>query len=186
MKKLLCILLSVLMLLPVLSLAELDEEELDIEEFDPDIGVPTREAVWSFPVALEDMNRKRQAAGGESVTQKFNQAEGRSQDSRLRSALAGFPRGVFTLDLPFVSEDYKLPEAVMDIRTAYFSDAEEIPLAAAVGRVSASFVSVFPPEIPLLVPGERIGEPEVSLLQVAAGRGFTVHGLNSGRIKVVR
>lgn len=137
-------------------------------------------------VALEDMNRKRQAAGGESVTQKFNQAEGRSQDSRLRSALAGFPRGVFTLDLPFVSEDYKLPEAVMDIRTAYFSDAEEIPLAAAVGRVSASFVSVFPPEIPLLVPGERIGEPEVSLLQVAAGRGFTVHGLNSGRIKVVR
>ena len=44
----------------------------------------------------------------------------------------------------------------------------------------------FPPEIPLLVPGERIGEPEVSLLQVAAGRGFTVHGLNSGRIKVVR
>ena len=43
MKKLLCILLSVLMLLPVASLAELDEEELEFEEFDPDNGIPAVE-----------------------------------------------------------------------------------------------------------------------------------------------
>ncbi len=56
MKKLLCILLSVLMLLPVLSLAELDEEELVIEELDLDADIPAGEAEWNFPVALEDMN----------------------------------------------------------------------------------------------------------------------------------
>ena len=61
MKRICCILLSVLMLLPAVSLAELEEEdlgieELEIEEFDPDEGIPATEAAWDFPVALEDMD----------------------------------------------------------------------------------------------------------------------------------
>ena len=56
MKKLLCILLALLMLMPMLSLADLNEEELEIEDFDLDAGVPAGEAVWNFQVALEDMN----------------------------------------------------------------------------------------------------------------------------------
>ena len=56
MKKALCILLSLLLLLPAFALAELDEEELEFEDFDVDRGVPAEDAVWDFPVALEDMN----------------------------------------------------------------------------------------------------------------------------------
>lgn len=56
MKKLLCVLCVLALMIPALSLAELDEEELEIEEFDLDAGVPAEEAVWDFPVALEDMN----------------------------------------------------------------------------------------------------------------------------------
>ncbi len=56
MKRLLCVLCVLALIIPALSLAELDEEELEIEEFDLDAGVPAEEAVWVFPVALEDMN----------------------------------------------------------------------------------------------------------------------------------
>lgn len=55
MKRIVCLLL-VLLLLPAAAPAELDEEELEFEEFDVEEGIPTAEAVWDFPVALEDMN----------------------------------------------------------------------------------------------------------------------------------
>ena len=56
MKRICCILLSLVLLLPAFALAELEEEELEFEEFDVDAGVPVTEAAWDFPVALEDMN----------------------------------------------------------------------------------------------------------------------------------
>ena len=56
MKRIVCFLLCLILALPAASLAELDEEELEIEEFDVDAGIPAGEAVWDFPVALEDMN----------------------------------------------------------------------------------------------------------------------------------
>jgi D-alanyl-D-alanine carboxypeptidase len=56
MKKIACLFLTVLLLVTAVSLAELDEEELEFEEFDPDAGIPVTEAAWDFPVALEDMN----------------------------------------------------------------------------------------------------------------------------------
>ena len=56
MRRFLCLLLTLVLALPAFGLAELDEEELEFEEFDPDAGIPSAEAVWNFPVALEDMN----------------------------------------------------------------------------------------------------------------------------------
>ena len=58
MKRICCVLavLLLLFLLPATAPAELNEEELDFEEFDPEAGVAVQEAVWSFPVALDDMN----------------------------------------------------------------------------------------------------------------------------------
>lgn len=58
MKRTLCLLLSLLLLLPAVSLAELDEDELLIEEYLGDEPEPTEvpAAAWTFPVALEDMN----------------------------------------------------------------------------------------------------------------------------------
>ena len=60
MKRILCMLLALMLMLPVLTAAE-DEEELDIEEtIEEEIiegeAAEDGEAVWNFPVALEDMN----------------------------------------------------------------------------------------------------------------------------------
>ena len=59
MKRIICFLLALMLMLPILAAAE-DEEELDIEETidgesEEDAAEPG-EAVWDFPVALEDMN----------------------------------------------------------------------------------------------------------------------------------
>ena len=54
MKRIVCILLSVLLLIPAFVQAELEEEELLIEEYEGE--TPAAEAAWTFPVALEDLN----------------------------------------------------------------------------------------------------------------------------------
>ena len=64
MKRIVCILLALLLLTPMASLAELEEEELEVEELDlgsdetaaETVSVAGGEEVWNFPVALEDMN----------------------------------------------------------------------------------------------------------------------------------
>jgi D-alanyl-D-alanine carboxypeptidase len=59
MKRIICLLLALILMLPILAAAE-DEEELDIEETidgeSEEDAAETGEAVWDFPVALEDMN----------------------------------------------------------------------------------------------------------------------------------
>ena len=54
MRKVCCLLICLLLVLPVLSLAEVEEEELDIEEYSED-DREYSEVQWLFPVALEDM-----------------------------------------------------------------------------------------------------------------------------------
>lgn len=51
-----------------------------------------------------------------------------------------------------------LPPAPLSPRQAFNSPGERVPLNRAVGRVSAETVSLFPPGIPLLVPGELVTE----------------------------
>lgn len=46
----------------------------------------------------------------------------------------------------------------MRIYEAMEGSCEEVPRAEAVGRISADFYTVYPPGIPVIVPGERITE----------------------------
>lgn len=46
-----------------------------------------------------------------------------------------------------------------------FLEQEEIPIDSALGRTSAETITPYPPGIPLLLPGERIGENEVRTLR---------------------
>ena len=62
MRRICCFLLAFLLIIPAFATAELDEEELEFEDLELDEnGVPVEaadsgEAVWTFPVALEDMD----------------------------------------------------------------------------------------------------------------------------------
>ena len=53
-----------------------------------------------------------------------------------------------------------LPEAVLTPRQAAMRPAEAVPFPAAAGRIAAEALGVYPPGIPLAVPGERL-TPEI-------------------------
>jgi len=73
-------------------------------------------------------------------------------------------------------------------REAYFAPSEDLPLRKAEGRVSADIVTVYPPGIPLLVPGEEITAPAIEYLLHLAGCGARIDGLleqGESKIRVV-
>lgn len=66
------------------------------------------------------------------------------------------------------------PETVVTPREAFFADAERVPVAAAVDRVSAELVAPYPPGIPVLAPGERVTAEAVAALTDAAREGIRI------------
>lgn len=65
-------------------------------------------------------------------------------------------------------------EAVVSPREAFFAAAERVPVAAAVGRVSAELVAPYPPGIPVLAPGELVSAEVIDALTQAAADGVRI------------
>jgi arginine/lysine/ornithine decarboxylase len=58
------------------------------------------------------------------------------------------------------------------IQQIAIDDMENVP-----GKVCGSIVAIYPPGIPICVPGEEIGSAQLNLIQDAMAAGLTVTGL---------
>ncbi len=77
--------------------------------------------------------------------------------------------------------------ALFRIGTALEMGSEPVDLKISAGKIAAVFVSLYPPGIPLLVPGERISFEIQDLLAVYQAAGLEIHGLETdGKIRVLK
>ena len=74
----------------------------------------------------------------------------------------------------------------LSLKTAWEMETESVDISESVGRYAGEFVNLYPPGVPVLVPGELIAEDTCSNLRRCLERGLTVQGLEiqNGRIKV--
>ena len=66
------------------------------------------------------------------------------------------------------------PDPAMTPREAFFADHERVPAAEAVGRIAAETAAPYPPGVPALAPGERIGAATLAALQAEARSGTRI------------
>ena len=59
------------------------------------------------------------------------------------------------------------------------------PIAQSPGKIAADYIMIYPPGIPLLVPGEKIVKEMVENLMFYVYNGYNVLGLSEGRIPVL-
>ena len=52
--------------------------------------------------------------------------------------------------------------------------------------IAAEFVNLYPPGIPLLVPGEIIDENLLEVIEQYIKNGYNVQGIENNKIKIVR
>lgn len=75
------------------------------------------------------------------------------------------------------------PVSKMTISQALASvsgDLREVPLEQAQGEISGDFVNIYPPGIPLIVPGEVIDAEVIAQIQYGLKLGLNVQGISSG------
>lgn len=69
------------------------------------------------------------------------------------------------------------PKALMTIGEAVTKPKKILPLMESMGEISANYIYIYPPGIPLLTPGEKISERCVRSLQFCLEEGLEVYGL---------
>ena len=69
------------------------------------------------------------------------------------------------------------PRQIYSLAEAWDMESEDILLEKAQGRLSGSFINLYPPGIPLIVPGEEFTEDICISLQGYSKRGFYVQGV---------
>lgn len=83
---------------------------------------------------------------------------------------------------------YHKPETVMNIAKALEAvdtEAEEILLEQAQGKISGGFINLYPPGIPILVPGEVIDKGIIEQIEHYLKLGLNVQGISQGKIIIV-
>ena len=69
-----------------------------------------------------------------------------------------------------------IPESVYDSHTVEYAPTESLPYSACEGRISAEFLYLYPPGIPMLVPGERISAELLNCIDQLDQQGFSLYG----------
>lgn len=78
------------------------------------------------------------------------------------------------------------PPLALSPREAFYAETEVVPIEESVGKVSAEFIMVYPPGIPIFIPGELITEDNIAYIQKNIEVGLPVQGPEDPEIKYLR
>jgi arginine decarboxylase len=80
----------------------------------------------------------------------------------------------------------KIPTLALSPRDAFYAETESVPLAEADGRIIAEFIMVYPPGIPILLPGEVISQDNIDYISEHVEIGLPVQGPEDKTIRNVK
>lgn len=78
------------------------------------------------------------------------------------------------------------PQLAMPPREAFYAETEKIPLIEASGRVIAESIMVYPPGIPVFLPGEIITDENIEYICRCMEAGLPVQGSEDPELKLVK
>lgn len=79
-----------------------------------------------------------------------------------------------------------IPELAVSPRDAFYAETVAVPLEESVGRIIAEFIMIYPPGIPVLLPGERITQQNIDYIREHMQVGLPVQGPEDPDIRMVR
>ncbi|MFC0470578.1 aminotransferase class I/II-fold pyridoxal phosphate-dependent enzyme [Halalkalibacter kiskunsagensis] len=79
-----------------------------------------------------------------------------------------------------------IPTLALSPRDAFYAETEVVPFEESTGRVIAEFIMVYPPGIPILIPGEIVTEDNLSYIQKNVKSGLPVQGPEDETFETLR
>ncbi|MCL6453603.1 MAG: aminotransferase class I/II-fold pyridoxal phosphate-dependent enzyme [Alicyclobacillus sp.] len=79
-----------------------------------------------------------------------------------------------------------MPVLRMSPRAAFYAETESVPLQSSVGRIIAEMIMVYPPGIPVLLPGEEVTQDNIDYIEENLRAGLPVQGPDDPEIRRVK
>ncbi|WP_066176387.1 aminotransferase class I/II-fold pyridoxal phosphate-dependent enzyme [Bacillus marinisedimentorum] len=89
-------------------------------------------------------------------------------------------RETVTVEVP------EIPVLSLSPRDAFYADTELIPFEQSAGRIIAEFIMVYPPGIPIFIPGEIITKENLHYIEKNLEAGLPVQGPEDEQLKQLR
>lgn len=139
-------------------------------------------------VLLEKYHIQMEMAAGSYVLGIFTCCDTGEGFERLATALLEIDRGLESSEMvKNVYEEANICEDVVySLSEMSRKKKEEISLEEAEGEITAVYVNLYPPGIPILVPGERIKKEHIALIDNYLAKDMYVQGISNGNIWVCR
>ncbi|MEC1734518.1 arginine decarboxylase [Bacillus mojavensis] len=119
----------------------------------------------------------------------FTPGDSQNDADRLVEALKEISHQMSANDVTHKQTKVLLPEIpllAMTPRDAFYANTEVVPLKEAAGRIIAEFVMVYPPGIPIFIPGEIITEENISYIFKNIDAGLPVQGPEDSTLSMIR
>lgn len=79
-----------------------------------------------------------------------------------------------------------MPTLRMSPREAFYAETEVVPIGQSVGRLIAEMIMVYPPGIPILLPGEEVTQDNIDYIEENIRAGLPVQGTDDPEIRFVK
>ncbi|MGC5325551.1 aminotransferase class I/II-fold pyridoxal phosphate-dependent enzyme [Brevibacillus sp. SYSU BS000544] len=90
------------------------------------------------------------------------------------------------VERPAVTTLPNIPVLSLSPRDAFYTETEIIPLKESAGRIISEFIMVYPPGIPIFLPGEVITEENIAYIQENLRVGLPVQGPEDESIQTIK
>lgn len=145
-----------------------------------------------YDVLREDYHLQMEMCASDYVIAILSMMDKREGFERLSKALQEIDKeiGGKTEDKEknyFSYQQYE-PEMVVNISDAFTREGSYLPLEKAEECIAADFINFYPPDIPVLVPGEKVDNKVIQMIENYVKEGYMVQGVEKdkedGRYKI--
>lgn len=169
----------------ILSLKNTDPSKLNIF-IDEKSG---RNGHWLYSILLKKYHLQMEMETLRYVLAMTSIADTKEGFVRLANALIEIDQGLSCQNKENYDNNYIMPKPPMafcSISMALDSKKEMCFLDNAIGFVSAEYIYLYPPGIPLLVPGEVFTEEYIVIIKKYLSAGLTVKGVEKNHVYIIK
>lgn len=140
-----------------------------------------------YDILLERYHLQMEMAAGNYVTAIMTCCDSHEGWQRLAEALLLTDRSGIGPDRQEERyQEYPLLEKAVSLAEALDAPKDCIALEDAEGMISGSFINLYPPGIPIVVPGERISREAVDIIMRYRQQNLPLQGVDEGAITILK
>lgn len=168
---------------------EMGTWEKEVFDFDPGKKIISVRGTDMTGQALYDLLRNKyelqmEMAGPDYATAIMTVMDTEEGFERLAEALTEIDSGLHAAPVKPCAEMEEPPQRACSIDTAMEAERRDVCLEDCIGEISAEFIYIYPPGVPLIVPGERFSEAVIEQLVCYREYGLAIEGMKEQNQKV--